>query len=115
MLSAFDLIYLLTMLLEALRKFGLESDLHLLLLPHLLFPLNAISMMASIYMTVALAVERSAMEAPGQERLTEVNVRHENVLLLLLRPFLILRPPPLDSQQKIPCGTKNPFQKAFLA
>ena len=32
--------------------------LHLLLIPNLLFPLNAISMMASVYMTLALAVER---------------------------------------------------------
>ena len=110
-LAGCDLVYLVTMLLESIRKFGLEtrfsispppshtypclalyrltpqifrppkvlclpplakslrknvdtsvisflSRLHLLLIPHLLFPLNAISMMASVYMTLALAVER---------------------------------------------------------
>ena len=93
-LAGCDLVYLVTMLLESIRKFGLETRsfissfsiittfsinsfsiplfsrpatfstsfflfrLHLLLIPHLLFPLNAISMMASVYMTLALAVER---------------------------------------------------------
>ena len=76
-LAGCDLVYLVTMLLESIRKFGLEtrsfipsspismfasisffSRLHLLLIPYLFFPLNAISMMASVYMTLALAVER---------------------------------------------------------
>ena len=73
-LAGCDLVYLVTMLLESIRKFGLETRcgsnhlllvllfllprLHLLLIPNLLFPLNAISMMASVYMTLALAVER---------------------------------------------------------
>ena len=79
-LAGCDLVYLVTMLLESIRKFGLEtrffisspisvfasisflSRLHLLLIPYLLFPLNAISMMASVYMTLALAVERFPFE-----------------------------------------------------
>ena len=43
--------------------------LHLLLIPYLLFPLNAISMMASVYMTLALAVERSPFELDQSEAL----------------------------------------------
>ena len=93
-LAGCDLVYLVTMLLESIRKFGLEtrffisspisvfasisffsisfishhtsisffSRLHLLLIPYLLFLLNAISMMASVYMTLALAVERFPFE-----------------------------------------------------
>ena len=57
-LVVFDLVYLITMMLESIRKFGLESELHTLLLPHLLYPLNAISMMGSIYMTMVVGMER---------------------------------------------------------
>ena len=51
-LASFDLTYLLTMLLEGLRRLGLETRLHIQLFPFLLYPLNAIAMTGSIFMTV---------------------------------------------------------------
>ena len=51
-LAVFDLVYLVTMLLESLRKLGLHHDYHVILYPHLLHPLNSISLMCSIYMTI---------------------------------------------------------------
>ena len=35
-LASFDLLYLITMLLESLRKLGIETDAHILLFPHIL-------------------------------------------------------------------------------
>ena len=58
MLVVYDMVYLLTMVLESLRKFGFESNIHTMLFPYLLYPLNAISMMGSIYMTMAVGMER---------------------------------------------------------
>ena len=57
-LVVYDMVYLLTMVLESLRKLGLESEIHTMLFPYLLYPLNAISMMGSIYMTLAVGMER---------------------------------------------------------
>jgi hypothetical protein len=57
-LAVFDLIYLFTMVIDSLSKLGLKSDLHMLMFPHFLHPLNSISMMCSIYMTVVVALER---------------------------------------------------------
>ena len=68
-LASFDLLYLFTMLLEAvsapghltpsqLRRLGLETSLHVYLFPPLLYPLNAIAMTGSIFMTVGVTVER---------------------------------------------------------
>ena len=58
------------------------SRLHLLLIPHLLFPLNAISMMASVYMTLALAVERCPLNNPFC--LTIRIVSHFHILITLV-------------------------------
>ena len=57
-LVMYDLIYLLSMMLESLIKLGLDSDIHTILFPYVLYPLNAISMMGSIYMTMAVGMER---------------------------------------------------------
>ena len=57
-LVMYDLIYLLSMMLGSLIKLGLESDIHTILFPYVLYPLNAISMMGSIYMTMAVGMER---------------------------------------------------------
>ena len=57
-LVVFDLVYLFTMMLEALRKIGVHFDIQVILFPHILYPMNAISMMCSIYMTMAIGMER---------------------------------------------------------
>ena len=44
-LAVFDLIYLFTMAIDSLSKLGLQNDLHMLMFPHFLHPLNSISMM----------------------------------------------------------------------
>ena len=56
------LVYLLTMLLEALRNLGLETAAHIILFSHFLYPLNAIAMMGSIYMTMVVGLERSEVK-----------------------------------------------------
>ena len=57
-LAIFDLIYLMTMLLESLRKLGLQTDYHVIISPYFLYPLNSISLMCSIYMTIGVTLER---------------------------------------------------------
>ena len=57
-LASFDLLYLITMLLESMRKVGLETEPQLLLFPYILYPLNSIAMTGSIFMTVGVATER---------------------------------------------------------
>ena len=57
-LAVFDLIYLFTMVIESSSKLGLQNELHILMFPHFLHPLNSISMMCSIYMAVGVAMER---------------------------------------------------------
>ena len=57
-LCLFDMIYLFTMMLEALRNLGLESSTHTIIFPSFLYPINAIIMMASIYMTLVIGLER---------------------------------------------------------
>ena len=57
-LCLFDMIYLITMLLEALRNLGLGTTTHTITIPSFLYPLNAIMMMASIYMTLVIGLER---------------------------------------------------------
>jgi len=54
----FDAVYLLTMAIEAFKKIGLSSDLHIYLFPYFLYPLNYICFTGSTYMTVAIAIER---------------------------------------------------------
>ena len=41
-----------------LRNLGLESSFHTILFSYFLYPVNAISMMGSIYMTMVLGLER---------------------------------------------------------
>ena len=51
-LAIFDLIYLITMMFESIMKLGFHFDFHVLMYPHFLHPLNSISLMCSIYMTI---------------------------------------------------------------
>ena len=57
-LCLFDLLYLFTMMLEALRNLGFESSAHTIIFSSFLYPLNAICLMASIYMTLVIGLER---------------------------------------------------------
>jgi hypothetical protein len=58
-LSSLDLAFLVLSVLEAMRRsFDVASDLHLYLFPQFLFPLQSMAMASSIYVTVAIAVER---------------------------------------------------------
>ena len=57
-LCTFDMVYLLTMMLEAIRNLGLETSVHVIMFSYLLYPLNAIAMMGSIYMTIVIGFER---------------------------------------------------------
>ena len=57
-LAVFDLTYLITMTLDSLGNLGLESSLQKLMFPYFLYPLNSISLMCSIYMTLIVALER---------------------------------------------------------
>ena len=57
-LFAFDSIYLFFETIETFRRrFKLESRLHTILLPKLIYPLTIISLSASIFMTVGVAHE----------------------------------------------------------
>ena len=45
--------------LESFRKdFGLATDIHIVLFPYLLYPVNQVAITGSIFMTVAIAWER---------------------------------------------------------
>ena len=58
-LAIFDSGYLIGSILESFRKsFQLVTSLHISLFPYLLFPGQTIMMSASIFMTVAIAIER---------------------------------------------------------
>ena len=58
-LAFFDSCYLFGSILESFRKhLELETKLHILLFPYLLYPGQMIMMTASIFMTVAIAMER---------------------------------------------------------
>ena len=58
-LSCFDTCYLVGSVLESMRKcFQLETDLHTMLFPYLLYPGQMIAMSGSVFMTVAIAMER---------------------------------------------------------
>ena len=57
-LVIYDLIYLLTMMMDSMTKLGIEPEIHALIAPYTFYPMNAISMMGSIYMTMAVGMER---------------------------------------------------------
>lgn len=58
-MACFDSTYLFGSILESFRKqFNLASNLHIILFPCLLYPFNQIAITASIFMTVAIALER---------------------------------------------------------
>ena len=58
-LAMIDNTYLFCSIVESCRKrFDLQTDLHLILLPYFLYPLHSMAMTGSILMTVAIALER---------------------------------------------------------
>ena len=58
-MACFDSTYLFGSILESFRKqFNLATKLHIILFPYLLYPFNQIAITASIFMTVAIALER---------------------------------------------------------
>ncbi|QQP42186.1 Uncharacterized protein FKW44_016772, partial [Caligus rogercresseyi] len=58
-LAIFDSTYLFGSILESFRKsFNLATDTHIILFPHMLYPVTQISIAGSIFMTVAIALER---------------------------------------------------------
>ena len=65
-LAFFDTFYLFGSILESFRKsFNLKTDIHIILFPYLLYPGQMVVMMCSVYMTVAIAIERfSAVRYP---------------------------------------------------
>ena len=69
-LFALDSIYLFFETIETFRtQFGLESNLHIILLPKFIYPLTLISISASIFLTVVVAHERyDAIKKPIQHR-----------------------------------------------
>lgn len=60
-LACFDSLYLFGSILESFRKpdlFDMATETHILLFPHLLYPFTQFTFTASIFMTVAIALER---------------------------------------------------------
>ena len=58
-LACFDSLFILASILEGFRKcFNMATDTHILLFPYLLHPFSIFSFTASIFMTVAIALER---------------------------------------------------------
>ena len=57
-LTCFDSFYLIGCILQSLRHFKLETRLHIQLSPHLLYPFHHFSTTGSIFMTVAISLER---------------------------------------------------------
>ena len=79
-LSFFDTWYLFGSILESFRiAFDLETNLHIQLFHYFLYPGQMIVMMCSVYMTVAIAIERfSAVRYPLIYN--QVSTSRENVL-----------------------------------
>ena len=58
-LICFDSWYLFGSILENFRRnFGLGTDVHTMIFPHFLYPVQSVAMSGSIFMTVAIALER---------------------------------------------------------
>ena len=57
-LAFFDSSFLFLSILETFRNTSLETNLHIHLFPHLLYPSRSIMMTASIFLPVAIAIER---------------------------------------------------------
>ena len=60
-MACFDSLYLFGSILESFRKgdvFDMATDIHTVLFPHLLYPFTQFAFTASIFMTIAIALER---------------------------------------------------------
>ena len=90
-LATYDLLYLITMLLESLRRLGLESYPQILLFPYILHPFNSIAMTGSIFMTVGVATERYvAVYSPHEyHKILSDSTTHTKHLLTYLIPITL--------------------------
>ena len=94
-LFTFDSIYLLFETIETFRRrFKLESRLHTILLPKLIYPLTIISLSASIFMTVGVAHERyDAIKKPilhrQSMRSTKFMIKKFIIYILIVSCFAI--------------------------
>ena len=91
-LAIFDLIYICTMMLDSIINLGLENDLLIMLKPYFLHPLNSISMMCSIYMTIGVAMERyTAVYHPMEyNRRQQDTTSKTHYIITFLSPLIIL-------------------------
>ena len=91
-LASYDFLYLLTMMLESMKRLGAETNTQILLFPFLLFPLNYIAMTGSIFMTVCVAIERYiAVSHPlYYHKILQDTTTHRGRLLAYLIPVTIL-------------------------
>ena len=76
-LACIDTIFLVCSILESFRKrFGLSTNLQIILYPQLLYPLSNISLTASIYLIVAITLERyCAVHYPVDYRQVSLDLR----------------------------------------
>ena len=90
-LASFDLIYLFGMILESLQRLDFESAIHTILYPYFLYPLNAIALSGSIYMTVAVAIERyiAVYHPLDYNRVVQDSTSHFRRLLCYLLPVIV--------------------------
>ena len=83
-LAVFDLVYLVTMMMDSLRDLGFHSYFQTLMFPHFIYPLNSISLMCSIYMTLIVALERYMA---GIYRYQPASTRLLQSLILVYNPL----------------------------
>ena len=91
-LASFDLMYLITMFLESLRRLGLETDTYIFLFPYFLYPVNFIALTGSIFMTVGVATERyiAVYHPMYYNKILTNTTSHRGRLLTYLLPITIL-------------------------
>ena len=91
-LASYDMIYLVSMFLESMRRIGLETDLHIFLFPYFLYPLNFIALTGSIFMTVGVATERyiAVYHPMYYNKILTDKTSHRGRLLTYLLPITIL-------------------------
>ena len=79
------------MILESLQRLDFETPIHTILYPHFLYPLSAIALSGSIYMTVAVAIERyiAVYHPLDYNRVVQDSTSHLRRLLCYLLPVIV--------------------------